>query len=118
LRVVDGVANPQPYVCGSSTPVGGASADVQAFTLGPEEAEDLYRLGAGVARTSAGRGVGLEPAGPAGQGYEGHAVAADRTGVDARVAGRRRVDELIQRDLVGLGQQEQEFQGGSALTGL
>ena len=51
-------------------------------------------------------------------GMYGHAVPGDRAGVHARVAGGRRVDQLVERHLVGAGQREQQLQGGPALPGL
>jgi hypothetical protein len=62
--------------------------------------------------------VRLQPARPPGQRHHRHAVPPYRPGVDARVAGLRRADQLVQRDLVGAGQRQQQLQGGAALPGL
>lgn len=54
----------------------------------------------------------------AGQRHEGHAVTGEGTGVEARVAGRRRTDQFVQLHAVRLRQRQQQFQGGFALPGL
>src|SRR5689334_8529951 len=48
--------------------------------------------------------VGLDPAGPAGQGQDDRAVTGgDGAQVDAGIAGRRGVDEFVEGDAVGAG---------------
>ena len=60
----------------------------------------------------------LQPARPAGQRDDRDAVAVERARVDPRVAGRGRVDQLVQRHLVRPGQRQQQLQGRPALPGL
>jgi len=59
---------------------------------------------------------GLQPVGAPRQRQDRHAVALHRPGVYARVAGGGGADELVERDAVGAGQRQQQFQVGAALT--
>jgi hypothetical protein len=66
--------------------------------------------GIGFCATAAGldyKLVCLDAARPPGQRQHRHAMAGDRAQVDAGVPGRRRADELVERDPVRLGQGKQ-----------
>jgi hypothetical protein len=81
----------------------------------------LVRLRLGFPAAAGGRDnqlVGLDAAGPAGQRQHGHAVAGDRAQVDPRVTGGRGAHEFVERDAVGSGQRQQQFQVRPAGTGL
>jgi hypothetical protein len=57
------------------------------------------------------------PARPLGQRDERPAIAVERLQLDPRVADRGRAHEVVERDLVGAGQGEQQFQGRLAAAG-
>ncbi len=52
----------------------------------------------------------LDASGASGQWHEGHAVARPRAQVDARVAGLRRCDQVVERDVVCSRQRQQLLQ--------
>jgi hypothetical protein len=60
----------------------------------------------------------LQAAGLAGERHDRHAVLGDRPQMDPGVAGGGRADQLVQWDLVGAGQRQQQLQGGAAAAGL
>ena len=62
--------------------------------------------------------VGLQPALLSRERHHRHAVAVERARMDARVGRRRRLDQVVQRHLVGAGQGQQQLQGRLAAAGL
>ena len=88
--------------------------DIQPFVA-------LMGLGIGFAPAAAGRDnefVCLDATGSAGQGQHGDSAAGDRAQMDARISGGWGADEFVERDAVGPGQREQQFEGRPAGTGL
>src|SRR5205823_2505499 len=77
-------------------------ADVHPLTLAAVDAEDFDRLVTGRAEP-----VKHEPP-----------VAGAGPGPDTRVADRRRADELVEWQVIGLGQGEQQFEARLALPAL
>jgi thioredoxin reductase len=61
--------------------------------------------------------VGLNTPRPPGERDQRAAVALHRLGPDARIAGRRRSDQLVERHLVSAGQGQQQFECRPAPTG-
>lgn len=53
-----------------------------------------------------------------GQGHERHPEPSDRLEVDARVASARGTDEIVQRNVIGTGKRQQQFQARPALPAL